>query len=130
MVALQPRDVSLVALLGHQIAAAAADRMKRVVADFASGHIRQALVKKPGEHADDAGFGLSAQSQQNEIVPREHGVDNLWNHGIFEADHAGEQVVAALELADQILAQLAFHGPLAKMPLAKFAVFQCSEGRG
>ncbi len=130
LVAVEPGDVSLVALLGDQIAAAAADGMERIVADFAAGNVRQPFVQQSGQHADDAGLGLAAQSQQDEIVPRQNGVHDLWNHGIFEADHAREQVLAALEFADQILAQLAFHGALAQMPLAKFAVFQRSEGRG
>ncbi len=130
MVAVEPSDGRLVALLGDQVAAAAANGMKRIVANFAAGDVRQALVEQPGEHADDASFGLPAQSQQDEIVARQNGVDDLRNHGIFVADHAGEKLVAALQLADQILAQLAFYGPLAEMPLAKFAVFQGSESRG
>ncbi len=129
LVAIQPGDVRFVAFLGDQIAAAAADGMKRIVADFAARHVGQVFIQKPGQHPDDAGLGLAAQTQQDEIVPRQHGVNDLRHHGIFVAHNAREQVLAALQLADQILPQLAFDGALAEVPLAKFAAFQGSKGR-
>ncbi len=46
LVAVQPGDVRVVALLGDQIAAAAADGMKRIVADLAARHVRQMLIQQ------------------------------------------------------------------------------------
>ena len=74
-----------------QVAAAAADRTVRIVVDLAAFDIRHALVEQRGQHADQARFGLPAQSQQDEIVARQNGVDDLRHHGVFVADDAREQ---------------------------------------
>ncbi len=59
-VPVEPRHGSLIALLGNQIAAAAADGMERIVADLTARNIRKMLVKKSREHPYNAGLGLPA----------------------------------------------------------------------
>ncbi len=67
------------------------------------------FIEQRRQHADDARLGLPAQSQQDEIVARENRVDDLRRHGLFVADYARKEFLAALQLADQILPQLIFH---------------------
>ena len=45
--------------------------------NFASGQIRHLLIEKRCQGAQDAALGLSAQPQQNEIVARQNGIDDL-----------------------------------------------------
>ena len=61
-------DVRAVALLGDQIAAAPAGGLIGVVVDLAPGDVRSSFVEQPCEHADEAGLGLAAESQQDEIM--------------------------------------------------------------
>ena len=58
--------------------------------DFASGDAGQVLVEQSAQGAKDAALGLSAQTEENEIVAREDGINNLRGHGIVVADNAGE----------------------------------------
>src|ERR1035438_7542569 len=90
LVAVEPRDGHVVRLIGHQIAAAAANGSVRVVVNFAAGQVRRPFVEQGGELADEAGFGLAAQSQENEVVARQDGVDHLGHDGILVSDDAGK----------------------------------------
>ena len=58
--------------------------------DLAAGDVGHRASSKAGERAQDAALGLSAQSEQDEIVPREHGVDDLRDHRVFVTDNAGK----------------------------------------
>src|SRR4029077_9168867 len=60
--------------------------------------------------AQDAAFCLAPQSQQNKIMARKQGVDDLRNHGVFVTVHAGEKRFTVLDGAQQILTNLVFHG--------------------
>ena len=83
-----------------KVAAAAANRCVRVVVNFAARNEWRVFVQQVRQLADEARLGLSAQSQENEIVPRQDGVDHLRHHGIFVAQNAGEQFFPALDFAD------------------------------
>ncbi len=61
-------DVRAVALLGDQIAAAPADGLIWIVMDLTPGDVRSGFVEQPREHANEAGLGLAAESQQDEIM--------------------------------------------------------------
>ena len=85
------------------------------------------LVEQRGEGAQDAALGLAAQAEQDEVLPRENGVDDLRNDGVFVADDAGEERLSSLQARDQVLAHFVFHaarfqacfgkqGALAKFP--------------
>ena len=74
---------------------------------------RRALrVEQGGEGAEDAGLRLAAQAEQDEVVPRENGVDELGYDGVFVADDAGKRgalvFAESRELGDQVLAKLVF----------------------
>ena len=63
-------------------------------------------------------------------MAREHRVDHLRNNRVVESHDAGEQRLVLLQPADQILAQLVFHGALGKLGSQIFVVSKCSEGLG
>jgi hypothetical protein len=95
-------------LLGDQVAAAAADGAVRVVVDLAAFHVGRRFIQQRSQQPDQARFGLAAQAEQNEIVAREDGIDHLRHHGVFVAEHGGKERIAALNLADQVLAEFVF----------------------
>ena len=105
----EPGDGRIVALLFDEIAAAPADRPVRIVVDLAAFHVRRIGVEQRGEHADQARLGLPAQAQQNKIVARQYGVDDVRNHTLFEADDAGKQRLAALDTTDKIIPEFVFY---------------------
>ncbi len=79
-----------VSAVGDESAAALAEGMVGVVADFAAGDVGGVLVEQCGERAEDAALGLAAEAEQDEVLPGEHGVDDLRDDGVFIADDAGE----------------------------------------
>ena len=110
LVAVQPGDGRLVAVLGDQFAAAPADRAVRIVVDLAARDVRGKLVEQRGQHADEARLGLAAQAQQNEIVARQNRVDDLRDDRVVVSHDAGKQRLAPLNLADQIAAEFVLDG--------------------
>ena len=100
------RDRQVVALPGHARAAGAAQRRQRIVVDLAARHDRDLVVEQIDQAAQDAALGLAAQSEQDEVVPREDGVDELRDDRLVVADDAREQLLARLQLADQVVADL------------------------
>ena len=86
------------------------------------------LVEQIDEPAQDAALGLSAQSEQNEVVLRENRVDELRDDGVVVADDAGEQRFAGLQLAHEVVADFLFDGTRVQTRLPEFA--QCVDGDG
>ena len=64
--------------------------MKRIVVDFGAGDDRNLLVEQFGELANDAALCLAAQAEQDDVVPRQNGVDQLRNNGFVVTDDAGK----------------------------------------
>ncbi len=63
------RNRSRFALLRDQIDAAPADRIIWIVVNFAIHHIRQVCIEKASERSQHAALGLSAQAEQDEVMP-------------------------------------------------------------
>ena len=103
-VARQPRDRHAVAFLRHARAARRAERLQRVVVNLAAGHDRDPFVEQIGQAAQDPALGLSAKAEQDEVVARQDGVDELRDDGFVEPDDAGEQRLAGLQLPHEIVA--------------------------
>ena len=112
-----------------QIAAAPADGLIRIVADLAAGDVRQLFIQQRGQHADDARLGLPAQSEQDEIVPRENRVDDLRNHRIFVADDAGKQSSPRCSLQIRFWRSSSFTLRPRDPLFGKVAGFQSAKGR-
>ena len=49
------------------------------------------VVEERDERAEDARLRLTAQAEEDEVVPGEEGVDDLRHDGLLVADHALEQ---------------------------------------
>ena len=88
----------------------AADGPQRIVVDFAAGDHGNFRVEELDQAAQDAALRLAAQAQQDEIVARKQGVDDLRNHAVFVAMDAGKQRLVPLDRAQQIAANLIFYG--------------------
>ena len=96
-------------------------RRERIVVDLAARHDRDFVVEQPDQAAEDAALGLAAQPEQDEVVPRKDGVDELRDDRLVVADDAGEQRLARLQLADQIVADLLLdRSRFGSTPLPKF----------
>ena len=78
----------------------------RVVVDLDAGEDGHPLVEQLGQQPEDARLGLAAQAEEEQVVLREDGVDDLRDDRVAVADDAGEQLFAGLELADDVAAQL------------------------
>src|SRR6185503_13945789 len=112
ILAAQPADAQGVALGGDAGAARGAQRRQRVVVDLAAGHDRNLLVQQIDQAAQDAALRLAAQAEQDEVVPREHRVDQLRDDRLVVADDAGKQALARAQLAHQVVANLLLDRPL------------------
>src|SRR5580658_520163 len=82
MFARQPSDGSGVALSGNAFAAGAANRCGGVVMNFAAFNHRDVRVHESHQAAQDARLRLPAQSEQNKMMARENGVDDLRQYRI------------------------------------------------
>ena len=75
--------------------------------NLASGQIRHLRIEQRRQRSQDAAFGLAAQSEQNEIVARKNGVDDLRHDRVVVADdarkHRGVAVLA--QARSQVFAQ-------------------------
>ena len=58
------------------------------------GHDGDRLVQQAGEAAEDPALRLPAEPEQDEVVPREDGVDELRDDRVVVADDAGEERAA------------------------------------
>ncbi len=100
----EPRDRQIVARLARARPACRAQRRDRVVVNLAAGDDGQRLVEQGRQGAEEARFGLAAQAEQDEVVPREHRVDHLGYDRVVVADDAGKEGLTGAELANQVVA--------------------------
>ena len=92
MLAGEPGDGSGVAFGGDAVAAGAADGGVGIVVNFAALDDGDLRVHKSDQAAQDAGLRLPAQAEQNEMMARQNGVDDLRKDGVFVAVHAGKEL--------------------------------------
>ena len=85
LAAVDPGDRQVLARLGEQVLGEAGDRMERVVVDLGVGDDGQPLVEQADHRADDAGLGLAALAQQDDVVTGQDGVLQLGKHRVLEA---------------------------------------------
>ena len=119
----------LVAETRDLVAAAPADGSVRVVVNLAAGEVGHVRIEQRGESAQDAAFGLAAQSEKNEIVTREDRVNDLRHDRIFVADDAGKNgsVAAVAQAGDEIVAQFVLDAPCAETFFGKSTVAQFAQ---
>ena len=105
-----PGDRSVVAVGGDFFAAGAADGFQWVVVNFAAGDDGYLRIEQVDESAEDAALGLAAQAEQDKIMAREQGVDDLRDDRVFVSMDTGEERIALLDGAQQIAAELVLDG--------------------
>ncbi len=98
--------------------------MERVVVHLAAGEDRDLLVEQGGQLAEDAALRLSSETQQDEVVAGEDRVDHLGDDGILVADDAGEDLLAGLQHADEVVPHLVLYGPEMHAGLGPFGLLE------
>ncbi len=89
--------------------------------NLAARHDRNLRVEQIDEAAQDAALRLTAKAEQNEIVTRQHRVDELWNDRFVVSDDSREQLFAGLQLLHQVVADLLFDRTRPELRRAQFA---------
>ena len=110
LVAGEPVDLEVVALLGEARSAAEADRVEGVVVDLAAAHDGRLLVEEVHEASDDARLGLPALAEEDDVLAGEDGVLHLRHDRVIEAHDAGEERGALPHAGHQVLADLLADG--------------------
>jgi hypothetical protein len=87
---MQPVDREAVALRRNLCPAGAANRIQRIIVNLTPRHHRDPFVEQIDKRAQNAALGLAAKTEQNEIVARQYGVDELRNDGFVVTDDAGK----------------------------------------
>src|SRR5262245_33687532 len=105
-IARDPRDLGLVAALGHALAAGLADRREGIVIDLAAGHRGHLGVEQLDQESRHAGLGLAALAQEDDVLAGQDRVLDLRQDALLVPDDAGEERVARPEPRDQVVSQL------------------------
>ena len=68
----------------------------RIIVDFDAGEDGNPFIEQVRQHAEDAGFGLAAKAEEEQVVLGEDAVDDLRDDRFAIADDAGEKLFAGL----------------------------------
>src|ERR1041385_1959785 len=85
-----------------------ADGNEWVVVDFRAGNDRNIFVQQISKLTNDSALRLAAQSQQNQVVPREDRIHKLRHNRFVVTYNARKKFFAPLEFANQVRAHLVF----------------------
>ena len=110
LVAVHPFDGGFVAVLFDELLGGARRGGQRVLIEGIPRQHGNMLVEQLGQLTGDARLGLTAQTQQDEVVPGQQGVDDLRNDGLVESDDPRKQGAAGLKRRDEIAADLFLDG--------------------
>ena len=109
-VAVDPFDLGVFALGLDEVEAALADGLEGVVVDLAVADGGDFVVEEVDEGADEAGLGLAALAEEDDVLAGEDGVLDVREDGVLVADDAGEVLLALLDALDEVLAHLLLDG--------------------
>src|SRR5450759_3603878 len=84
-------------------------RERRLVQLGARDH-RNLLVEETYERTQEARLRLSTQAEEDNVVPRQNRVLERGQDRLLVAEDAGEDVLAALQLLDEVVAHLVLDG--------------------
>ena len=107
----QPGDRHVVAFRADARPACSAQRRERIVVDLTAGDHRDLFVEQIDQAAEDAALRLTAQAEQDEVVPRQDRVHELRDDRLVVSDDAGKQPIAGVELPHEVVADLLLHRP-------------------
>ena len=128
--AVQPADRGGVAVLGDLPVRPHRDRVQRVLVELAADEHRRPLVEQADQGADQAGLALAALAEQDEVVTGDERPLDLGEHGVLEADHAGQAGLAPAEPGQQVAAQLGLDRAEDGAAVAELAEGGGGGGRG
>ncbi len=110
--AVPPGDRGVVAEFSDQQPAPDARRSIGMIVDFATSDHRCPLVQQPHQGSDQAGLALPTFPEEDDVVPGEQSAFDLGEHGVLEADDAGEAVLAVRHPGEGVVAQFGAYGPV------------------
>src|ERR1700733_5966854 len=136
MIARKPRYRCGVSFRSDAIAAGAAEGSVWIVVNLAAFYDGDLRVHEAGQAAQNSRFSLPTQTQQNEMMAREYGVDDLGDDGIVVAVETGEKRFAFFHFLEQVFAKLLayramrdfFFRPIAPAKFAKRFWHRSHEG--
>ena len=91
-----------------QVLAKSGKWKKRILIELRSvenGHI---LVQEQGHHPRNAGFGLSPQSEQVDVVSGKNSPFDVWNDRVFVSPNTLKYVFLSFDLPDPVVSNLLF----------------------
>ncbi len=106
-----PGDRHVVPVARDALPARSADRCERIVVDLAAWDDRHPLVEQIDQSAEDPALRLSAKAEQDEVMTREDGIDELRDDGFAISNDAGEQRFVGLKLPNQVVADFLLDRP-------------------
>src|ERR1700683_4990150 len=130
MVGRQPGDGRRVAFFCEQLAAAPADGSVGIMVDLAARDVRHLRIEQCGEGAEDAAFRLSAQAEQDEIMARENGIDDLRYDSVVVANDAGKYGATFAQPGHKVFAELVFNAARAETRFSEGTSTQFAESPG
>jgi hypothetical protein len=95
--------------------------------NLASRDVRHLVIKQRSKRAQDPALRLSAQAEENEIVSRQDGIDDLRHHGVVVADDSRKNGAALSQFARQVVAHLVFHVPFQQSVFGEGTLAQLTE---
>jgi len=111
-----PFQRAVVAVLGQLLATVMRNRVERVVPQFRARDDGHLFVEQFDQLPEHAGFPLSPQPEEQHVVQREQPVDHLGQHGFFVPHDARKERLLGPQFLQQILPHLSFDG--AALPAA------------
>src|SRR2546425_997105 len=99
-----PFDVRHVAMQVEQLAAIRRDRIEGIVVDLGAGDNGNSFVEQRSQLPNDSALRLAAQAEQNEVMPRQDGVDELWNDRFVVTNDTGKQFFTDAQLLNEVRA--------------------------
>ena len=89
--------------------------------NLAPGDDGQRLVEQARERLEDVRLGLPPQAEEDEVVARQHRVDDLGNDGVVVADDARKERPADAQARHEVLATSSRTGRRLTRPAATAA---------
>src|SRR6266850_2123883 len=100
-VTIEPLDMRHVSVALQCLPSKGGYRLKRIVVNFRTGNYRKAFIQQFSQLADYPAFRLAAQTEQNEVVSRQDGVDQLRDNGVVVANDSGKKLFPRAQFRDQ-----------------------------
>src|SRR5690348_12713743 len=95
-------------MLRHFLTTGFTDRIVRIVIDFTTSNHRNHFIEQMNKATCHTRLRLTTFTKKNDILPRENGIFNLWNHSPLIANDTREKLFAIPYLLNEVFAHLLF----------------------